>query len=147
MKITSSKFVNSGFIPVKYTCDGKDINPPLDIFAVPLKTESLVLLVEDPDAPHGNWVHWVISDISPKISRIEEDSAPKGAVEGRTSFGRPGYGGPCPPAGTHHFIFRLYALDTKLHLSSVEGKEGVEKAMAGHILEQAELVGLYNREE
>ena len=139
-------FENNGTIPSRYTCDGRDINPPFDITGVPARTKSLILIMDDPDAVFGTWVHWVVSNINPKISKIEEGETPKEAIECRTSFGQPGYGGPCPPGGTHHYFFKLYALGTKLNITSVETKEGIEKLMKGHILAQAEIVGLYSRE-
>lgn len=146
MKLTSPAFGNNLPIPSKYTCDGEDINPPLEISEVPEGTQSLVLIMDDPDAPVGIWDHWVVWNINPSIISIEENSVPEGAVQGMNSFGKQPYGGPCPPSGTHHYHFKLYALDTKLELDPSSKKEDVEKAMEDHILEQAELVGLYQRQ-
>lgn len=145
MKIESPAFSNNQPIPAEYTCDGKDVNPPLKISEVPEETKSLVLIVDDPDAPGGTWVHWTLWNIDPKITEIPENSVPGGTVEGRTDFGKPGYGGPCPPSGIHHYHFKLYALDTMLKLNSSSKKKEVEKSMEGHILDWVELIGLYQR--
>lgn len=145
MKLTSSAFINNQSIPVKYTCDGQNVSPPLSISDIPNNTRSLALIMDDPDAPAGTWVHWTVWNIDPTIKEIPEGNIPAGAVEGKTSFGKPGYGGPCPPSGTHHYIFHLYALDSTLSLNSSSTKEDLEKSMEGHILDKAELVGLYSR--
>ncbi len=145
MKITSSAFENNQQIPLKYTCDGQDINPPLEISEVPKETKSLVLIVDDPDAPMGTWVHWLVWNIDPSIAKIEENSMPQGAVQGQNSFGKAPYGGPCPPSGTHRYFFKVYALDIKLELDSSADKNALESAMEGHILDKAELIGLYQR--
>lgn len=146
MKLTSPAFENNGFIPSKYTCDGEDINPPLEIQDVPEKAKSLVLIVDDPDAPMGTWVHWVVWNIDPTTEKIEENQVPEGAVEGLNDFKKHSYGGPCPPSGTHHYHFKLYALNKTLEIDSSSEKEDVEKAMADSIIAQAELVGLYQRQ-
>ena len=146
MKLTSPAFGNNQLIPKKYTCDGEDINPPLEISEVPEGAKSLVLIVDDPDAPMGTWDHWIVWNIDPATSLIEENSLPEGAVEGINSFGKQPYGGPCPPGGTHHYHFKLYALDTKLSLGASSKKRDVEKAMEGHILDWTDLVGLYQRQ-
>lgn len=143
MKITSPEFRNNEFIPSKFTCLGKDINPALIIEDVPKEAKSLSLIMDDPDAPMGTWVHWVVFDIPANTNRIEEDSAP-----GKLGFGTGGesyYSGPCPPSGTHRYFFKLYALDTFLDLSGGVDKKKLEEAMQGHILAQAELVGLYKK--
>jgi len=145
MKLTSSAFENNQWIPSKYTCDGEDINPHLEIGEVPEGAKSLVLIVDDPDAPMGTWVHWVVWNIEPSISLIKEGSVPEGGMEGLNNFGKHSYGGPCPPSGMHHYHFKLYSLDTRLELSSSSKKEDIEKAMEGHILDWAELIGLYQR--
>lgn len=145
MKIESSAFTNNTAIPKKYTCDGKNVNPPLSVSAVPKGTKSLAIIVDDPDAPVGLWVHWTVWNISLSTKSISENSVPKGGVEGVTSFGRPGYGGPCPPDGEHRYFFKLYALDTELNLSPEADKEMLEEAMVGHILDKAEFVGRYER--
>lgn len=146
MKLTSPAFKNNEKIPAKYTCDGDDINPPLQIDEVPTNTQSLVLIVDDPDAPAGDWVHWTLWNINPQIKEITENSIPKEAVEGMTDFGKPGYGGPCPPSGIHHYFFKLYALDTQLNLAPSINKTKVVLTIQGHILAQAELIGLYSRQ-
>jgi Raf kinase inhibitor-like YbhB/YbcL family protein len=145
MKLTSPAFLNNQFIPLKYTCDGEDINPALDISGVPAGSRSITLIMDDPDAPAGTWVHWVVWNINPKTTDIAEGSVPKGAIEGVTSFGKVGYGGPCPHQGTHHYKFKLYALDAVIDLDSSAEKEDLERAMEGHILGQTLLVGLYER--
>ena len=146
MRIESPSFQNNQPIPKKYACDGEDINPPLIVSDVPPEAKSLVLIVDDPDAPRGAWVHWTLWNIPPQPMEILENSVPNGAVEGLTDFGRSGYGGPCPPLGTHHYFFKLYALDTILIIPSSIRAGDLEKAIDGHILDQAELVGLYSRE-
>lgn len=145
MNISSIAFQNNSAIPVKYTCDGMDINPPLAFDGVPAKTQTLSLIVDDPDAPRGTWVHWVVWNIDPETVEIKENSVPKGAQQGLTDFKRNNYGGPCPPSGTHRYYFKLYALDKTLSLPSRTTKADLEKAMQGHILEKAEFVGLYKR--
>lgn len=145
MKIESPAFKNNEMIPSKYTCDGEDINPSLRISGIPEEAASLVLVVDDPDAPGKTWVHWTVWNIDPKTSEISENSVPAGAVQGVTDFGVPGYGGPCPPSGTHRYFFKLYALDIVLNLNSSSKVGDIEKAMNGHILDNAELIGLYSR--
>lgn len=144
MKITSPVFENSRKIPSKYTCDDKNINPPLAVSGVPESAKSLVLIVDDPDAPMGTWVHWTIWNMDPALTEIAEDSVPEG-IEGVTSFDKPGYGGPCPHSGTHRYFFKLYALDTILSIRETSDKKALEEAMEGHTLASAELVGLYSR--
>lgn len=146
MKIESPAFKNNQPIPKKYACDGEDINPALAFSGVPDAAKSLVLIVDDPDAPKGTWVHWTLWNIPREIREIPEHSVPKGAFQGITDFGRPGYGGPCPPMGTHRYFFKLYALDTILMISPSSRAGDLQEAMAGHILAQAELFGLYSRE-
>lgn len=146
MNISSTAFGDNESIPAKYTCDGENISPPLHFSNVPSGTTSLALVVEDPDAPIGTWVHWTIWNINPSISRVSEGSAPAGAVEGKTSSGKAGYGGPCPPSGTHRYVFKLYALDIMLELSQDAGSSELSKAMQGHVIAQAELAGLYQRQ-
>ena len=144
MKITSSAFDPEQSIPSKYTCDGKDVNPPLRFEDVPAQAGSLVLVVDDPDAPAGTWLHWTLWNIDSELNKIEEDSVPEGAGEGMTNFGNTGYGGPCPP-GKHRYFFKLYALDTKLDLSSSAKVKHLENAMEDNIIEKAKLVGIYER--
>lgn len=145
MKIESPVFKNNQIIPSKYTCDGENVNPPLKFLDVPETAKSLVLIVDDPDAPRGTFVHWVVFNIDPKTKDIAENSAPAGAMEGMTSFGKAGYGGPCPPSGTHRYFFKLYALDIRLDLDKKATKQDVESVMEGHILDKAEIIGLYKR--
>ena len=147
MQITSTAFKNNGNIPTKYTCDGEGISPPLLISDVPKDTTSLALILHDPDAPvAGGFTHWIIFNMPPDTKDIEENSKPLSSVEGTNSSGKTGYTGPCPPSGTHHYEFRLYALDEKLNFDASASKIAVEKAIAGHILSQALLVGLYQRQ-
>lgn len=145
MKILSRAFNNNGLIPTKYTCNGENINPPLEIVDVPENAKSMVLIVDDPDAPMGNWSHWVVFNIDPRVKNIAENSVPEGAVEGNTTFGKPGYGGPCPPSGTHRYFFKLYALKKTLAINGVGNKEILLKAMEGAIVDQAELIGIYSQ--
>lgn len=142
MDVMSPEFENGKNIPGKFTCDGDDINPTLIIEDIPAGTKSLALIVDDPDAPMGTWVHWVSFNI-PVVSRIDEDSIP--GKQGINDFGRKGYGGPCPPSGTHRYFFKLYALDNVLDLNEGIKKEALEKAMEGHILDKAELIGIYKK--
>src|SRR3990172_4411996 len=145
MKLSSSAFTHNQTIPAKYTCDGENVNPPLTITDVLTDSKSLTLIVDDPDAPAGTWVHWTVWNISPDTKQIAENSVPSNAIQGKTSFGNSGYGGPCPPSGTHRYFFKLYALDTTLSLGQNATKQDLEKAFVGHILDQAELIGLYSR--
>jgi len=145
MKIKSSVFENNQSIPSKYTCDGEDINPPLEFLGVPKEAKTLVLIVDDPDAPVGNWDHWLVFNIAASIGIIEEGKAPKGATEIRNDFDKTSYGGPCPHSGTHRYFFKLYALDSKLELDFSARKTDLLEAMQGHILDKAELIGLYKR--
>ncbi len=145
MRLTSLAFADNDLIPVQYTCKGDNINPPLSIGDVPEEARSLVLIVDDPDAPAGTWTHWLAWNIDPRIGGIEENSVPEGAVEGTTDFGSAGYGGPCPPSGTHRYFFRLYALDEQPDISSGSDRKELEKAMDGHVIAKAELVGLFSR--
>ncbi|MEM2897215.1 MAG: YbhB/YbcL family Raf kinase inhibitor-like protein, partial [Candidatus Bathyarchaeia archaeon] len=142
LKISSPVFENNEFIPKKYTCDGDDVNPPLKIEGIPEGTQSLVLIVDDLDAPTRTWNHWVVWNIPP-IEEIEENSVP--GVEGMNDFKKHSYGGPCPPSGTHRYFFKVYALDTKLDLDPNSTKEDVERAIEGHILAKGEIIGLYSR--
>ena len=143
MKITSPAFSHNQPIPKKYTCQGQDINPPLAISGVPAGTESLVLIMDDPDAPGGNWDHWLVYNITP-TSEIKENSVP--GTQTRNDFGRVNYGGPCPPSGTHRYFFKLYALDMGMPLfKKAPTKKELESTMQGHILDKAELIGLYQK--
>jgi Raf kinase inhibitor-like YbhB/YbcL family protein len=145
LKISSTAFSNNGMIPAKYTCDGADVNPQLAIEGVPENAKSLALIVDDPDASRGTWVHWVVWNIDPKTKEIAEGSVPKGAQQGMSDFRKPDYGGPCPPSGTHRYFFKLYALDTLLGLGKSATKADLEKSMKDHILTQVQIIGLYRR--
>ncbi len=149
MEIASSAFYHNQEIPKKYTCQGEDINPYLKISEIPDGVKTLFLIVDDPDAPLGTWVHWLVFNIP--ISRdnfeILEGEIPKGGIEGMNDFKKIGYGGPCPPPGkTHRYFFKAYALDSELNLKEGSSKKQIEKAMKGHIIDSAELVGLYSKQ-
>lgn len=148
MKIISRKFQNNENIPAKHTCDGENINPSLEVLEVPENAKSLVLIVDDPDATRGyTWLHWTVWNILPDTKEIAENSVPTGAVEGKTDFGKSGWGGPCPPTGRHRYFFKLFALDAILDLPQGASLDELQKAMEGHILDKAELVGLYSRQK
>jgi Raf kinase inhibitor-like YbhB/YbcL family protein len=142
MKLTSSAFTHNQSIPQKYTCQGEDVSPPLTIEGAPAQTKSFAIIVDDPDAPMGTWVHWVVFNISP-TEYIAEDTNP--GMQGINDFGKEDYGGPCPPFGTHRYFFKLYALDDTLDLPPGIKKKQLEKAMEGHILAKAEMIGLYKK--
>ncbi|MDA8172286.1 MAG: YbhB/YbcL family Raf kinase inhibitor-like protein [Nitrospiraceae bacterium] len=145
MSIKSESFGMNEYIPVEFSCKGRDKSPPLLVENVPRGAKSLALIMDDPDAPAGTWVHWVLWDIPPGTRKIEAGSAPAGAVPGVNSWGKPGYGGPCPPSGVHRYFFKLYALDTRLSLGRGAGKRELEAAMRGHIIARAELLGLFKK--
>src|SRR5512143_3754692 len=144
-RISSPLFADRGAIPPRYTCDGEDNNPPLTIENVPPEAKSLALIVDDPDAPAGTWVHWVVWNIDPVTTEIKENSLPPGTQEGISDFRKRGYGGPCPPGGTHRYFFKLYALDTMLTLGPKTTRALLEQAMKRHIVAQSELIGRYKR--
>ncbi len=151
MKISSAAFSAGETIPKKFTCDGLDTSPQLSWTEASAKTQSFALIMDDPDAPVGTWVHWVLFDLPSDTKELAE-GAPKqeqlsnGARQGRNDFGKIGYGGPCPPPGNaHRYFFKLYALDAKLNLKAGATKADAERAMKGHILAQAELIGRYAR--
>lgn len=145
LPITSPAFVHKTAIPARYTCDGLDINPPLTFDAVPDGAKSLALIVDDPDAPAGMWVHWVVWNIPPHVREIKENRLPAGVTQGLNDWKRNRYGGPCPPSGTHRYFFKIYALDTTLNLPLSTKKDELEHAMRGHIIAQSELMGTYRR--
>jgi len=145
MELKSPAFKESQYIPSKYTCDGDDISPPFEFLDVPEEAVSLVLTISDPDTPGGNWVHWLVWNISPKETGIKKDSIPENAVEGVTSFGKAGYGGPCPPYGTHVYVCKLYALDGMLPGDPTLKKQQIKKMMEEHIIDKAVLKGFYER--
>lgn len=151
MRLTSTAFEHNGLIPAKYTCQGDGINPPLIFENIPAEAVSLVLLCDDPDAatdPNGPGVtfdHWIMWNIPPRLHEIPENSTLQNADTGANSTGESGYMGPCPPTGSHRYVFRLYALDTELDLPEGSGKESVENALAGHVIAQTELIGTYQK--
>jgi Raf kinase inhibitor-like YbhB/YbcL family protein len=145
LTITSPAFTAGAAIPAKYTCDGADASPPLIIGTVPAGTRSLALIMDDPDAPGGMWVHWVVWNISPQTREIRENALPDGVGQGKNDWNRNSYGGPCPPSGTHRYFFKLYALDGTLNLGASTTKTDLERAMQGHILGRGELMGTYRR--
>jgi hypothetical protein len=150
IQITSPAFTEGNPIPKKYTCEAEDVSPPLAWSGLPGGTKSLALIADDPDAPAGVWVHWVIFNLPPTLAGLSEGIAktPKveGGVQGNNDFRKIGYGGPCPPRGKpHRYFFKLYALDTLLALEAGASKADVEKAMRGHILAQGQLMGTYGR--
>jgi Raf kinase inhibitor-like YbhB/YbcL family protein len=145
LTITSPAFAEGGAIPLRYTCDGKDINPPLAFGVAPDGARSLALIVDDPDAPVGTWVHWVMWNIPHDVREIIENSFPEGAKQGLNDWKRNSYGGPCPPSGTHRYYFKIYALDKTLDIPPTADKAALEKAMSGHILAQGQLMGTYRR--
>ena len=144
MKLTSSAFANNGNIPSDYTCDGAGLSPPLTLSDVPPNAKSLVLICDDPDAPVGTWDHWIVFNIPASAKEIQKGREPQG-THGKNSWGRTGYGGPCPPSGTHRYFFKLYALDAALNLPPGSAKKQIEAAMQGYILANSELIGLYKR--
>ncbi|MGB9770444.1 MAG: YbhB/YbcL family Raf kinase inhibitor-like protein [Candidatus Kapaibacteriota bacterium] len=151
VQIFSSAFENAGFIPRKYTCDGENVSPPLNWKNLPPGTKSLAIINDDPDAPMGTWVHWVIYNIPATSSGLPEnvkpqEKLPDGTLQGKNSWGRIGYGGPCPPSGTHRYYFKIYALDKMLDLKPGATKEQVLKAMQGHILAEGAFYGKYSRQ-
>jgi len=151
LEITSSAFGPNGLIPKKYTCDAEDLSVPLRWSDPPVTTKSLALISDDPDAPMGTWVHWVLYDLPAETRELKEglstaEILPNGAKQGMTDFKRVGYGGPCPPPGPfHRYFFKLYALDTQLNLPPRNTKAQLLKAMEGHILAEGELIGRYRR--
>jgi Raf kinase inhibitor-like YbhB/YbcL family protein len=164
LELRSSAFADGGMIPALFTCDGSDSSPPLEWSGVPAGARSLALICDDPDAPLGTWSHWVVVNLSPEVKALKK-AIPPGttispdslesagstgdkaltATQGENDFGKPGYGGPCPPSGTHRYFFRVYALDTTLGLESNAKRADVLKAITGHILAEGRLIGKYTR--
>jgi Raf kinase inhibitor-like YbhB/YbcL family protein len=150
IEVTSPAFEDGAAIPSRYTCDGLDVSPPLSWGSVPDGTQSLALIADDPDAPGGTFVHWVIYDLPPDTRRLPEDvpnrqTLPSGAAQGVNGAGSIGYIGPCPPSGTHRYFFKVYALDTELGLGGGATKEDALSAMEGHVLGEGQLMGTYRR--
>lgn len=145
MKIISEAFQENEMIPEKYTADGENINPPLELIDIPSKTKSTALIIVDPDAPNGDFVHWILFNIPPGITEIAENSIPEFAIQGTNSLGTNNYLGPSPPSGTHKYLFQIYTLDCKLKLDESARKDDIEKAIKNHIIEKAQLTGIYYR--
>ena len=147
LTLTSQVIKNGDLIPQQYTCDGKDISPPLAWNGTPEGTKSYVLIVDDPDAPMGTWDHWLLFNLPGNTTELPEaiSTLPEGTVEGSNSWNNTGYGGPCPPDREHRYSFKLYALDTLLNLGRGAKKQEIESAMHNHILEEAQLMGRYDR--
>lgn len=150
IKVTSTAFGEGEMIPRKYTCDGADVSPPLAWTGVPEEAKTIALVSDDPDAPMGTWVHWVLFNLPASIKELPEALPPdkelrNGARQGRNDFRKIGYGGPCPPGGTHRYYFKLYALDTVLNLNAGSTKADLLAAMQGHVLAEGQLMGKYRR--
>ncbi len=143
MNVTSSAFQEGGDIPSKFSRDGGNVNPPLRIEGTPANAKSLVLIVDDPDAPVGLFTHWLVWNIAPKTTEVPEKGMPKGAVQGTNDYPNLGYGGPQPPSGTHRYYFKIFALDQTLDLRSGAKREELDKAMSGHVIAQGQLMGRY----
>ena len=147
MKITSSAFQEGGTIPDKFSKSGQNVNPPLRMEGAPAEAKSLLLIMDDPDAPVGLFTHWLVWNIDPKTTEIAENSVPKGAVQGTNDYPNPGYGGPQPPSGTHRYYFKIFALDQILDLKSGAKRAEVDAAMRGHVIAQGELMGRYSHKK
>lgn len=151
IEVTSPAFRDGGSIPPKYTCDGQDVSPPLKWNSIPEGAKSIALIVDDPDAPRGDWVHWVVYDLPPSLRELPErvpvgeKVLGNGGRQGVNDYGKVGYGGPCPPSGTHRYFFRVYALDHELALQPGATKAQLLKSMEGHVLGQGQLMGKYSR--
>jgi Raf kinase inhibitor-like YbhB/YbcL family protein len=145
IKVTSSAFIEGELIPARFTADGDDVNPTLFLESVPSNVRSLVLIVDDPDAPVGTWNHWLVWNIDPKTKEIRENTVPDKAEMGMNDFGKRPYGGPAPPSGVHRYFFKIYALDTVLDLPRSSKRAALDKAMQGHIVGEGQLMGKYTR--
>ncbi|MDP4038934.1 MAG: YbhB/YbcL family Raf kinase inhibitor-like protein [bacterium] len=145
MKITSNAFADNNSIPKKYTCDGENISPALSIGNIPDNTKTMVLVMDDPDSPSGNFLHWMVWNINPNTNEITENTVPASGIVGFNDFGELKYGGPCPKSDEHHYHFKIYAINTNLNLSGNIKREDLEKAINGHILDKAILIGTYKR--
>jgi Raf kinase inhibitor-like YbhB/YbcL family protein len=146
MRITSSAFQEGANIPSKFTCDGADTSPPLQIADIPSGAKSLALIVDDPDAPSGLFSHWIVWNMTPQTSAIGEGNTPNG-VQGTNDFGKSGYGGPCPPSGTHRYYFKIFALDRELNLPFGAKRGQLDAAMKSHVVAQGQLMGRYSRKK
>lgn len=150
INVGSIAFTEGGMIPRQYTCDGEDMSPPLSWSGIPEGTKSIAIIADDPDAPGGMWVHWVVYNLPPDLKGLPENvpaqkTLANGGIQGMTDFRRIGYGGPCPPSGTHRYFFKVYALDAVLDLDPGAIKKRLLNAMEGHILAEGELMGKYRR--
>src|SRR5205814_8144232 len=145
ISITSPAFQAGGDVPAKFTCNGTNVSPELQIGGVSNEARSLVLIFDDPDAPVGLFTHWIVWNIDPKTTQIAEGSAPGAAVQGKNDFGDVGYGGPQPPSGTHRYYFKIFALNSSLDLKSDAKRKEVDAAMKGHIIAQGQLMGKYSK--
>lgn len=143
--VTSSAFSQGQLIPKQYTCDGANINPPLALSGIPTNAKNVVIIMDDPDAPSGTWTHWVTWNISPDTKEIKSGIKPIGSIVGNNDFGESSYEGPCPPSGTHHYFFRIYALDIKVQLTPDFKRKNLEQEMSGHVVASGELMGKYSR--
>ncbi len=146
MKISSPSFRENGMIPKHYTCEGEDTNPSIAIFAVPIETKSLAIVMHDHDAMTGDFVHWLMWNIDPEVGKISENMTPIGAQEGTNDFGEVGWAGPCPPSGTHRYEFHIYALNTFIDLPSSATKNDLRDLMDGFIIDEASITGIYRKE-
>lgn len=149
IKVTSPAFEQDSMIPMRFTCEGDDIAPEIKWKNLPEKAKTLVLICDDPDAPHGTWVHWVVYNIPASDTSFSAKNSADGDsfVFGKNSWGKTSYGGPCPPSGTHRYFFKLYAIDTDLKLKAGATKEELLRAMDGHVLAQGELMGKYKKQK
>lgn len=146
MRLSSPAFSDGGKIPMRYTADGRNTSPPLQISGVPATAKSLVLIVDDPDAPTGTWTHWLIWNLKPDLKEITEGEVPPGAVQGTNDFRKSRYGGPSPPSGVHRYFFKLYALDGPLTLPTTANRKALDSALGAHVLAEAKWMGHYGRE-
>jgi len=144
IKVSSSAFTEGGSIPPKFTCDGEDTSPPLKIEGIPENAKAVVLIVDDPDAPGGLFTHWLLWNIDPKTTSLEEGKAPAG-MSGSNDFSKSAYGGPCPPSGTHRYYFKGFALDQQLQLRAGAKRKEIDSAIKGHVIGQGELMGRYSK--
>jgi Raf kinase inhibitor-like YbhB/YbcL family protein len=150
IEVRSSAFGDGDRLPSDFTCEGADMSPPIQWSGVPANAQSLTVIVEDPDALAGNWTHWLVYDLPPSMTQLpsgipEGEMLSNGGLQGRTDFGKPGYGGPCPPSGEHRYFFRIYALDAMLRLQPGISRQELLEAMQGHILAEGVLMGTYER--
>jgi len=151
IQVLSSAFKEGGMIPQQYACDGEDTSPPLSWESVPEGTRSIAVIADDPDAPGGTFVHWVLYDLPANVRELpeslpKEETPPSGGTQGKNSFGKIGYGGPCPPSGTHRYFFKVYALNARTNLAPGKSKEDLLETMEGHVLAQGQIMGRYKKQ-